>query len=403
MAIVNLTDNLDRNGLPRIAKLHKGEKKVDANRPGKDLEYFRVEFEPEFRQYADVWEDLFGDKPDHFDRVFMTDATVNAAFDTWKEEWNASQTLLHRCDGENQVQWYNTQANMYMTSKTPCAMQTAHKCACTHVGRLNLIIPDFIEVTGVLGTVLCETHSINDILTIYGMLANIQKINGTLLGIPFTLGRADQKISAPNKKQGTRIKVTKSLFYLHVDPEFTRETLLPRLAANGGFLNANQPALPAPQVAQIDTDHAKKLLGQGSATGPRRMGDEPAVTAPAAPAPAAPQTEKPAEPAKVEPPKAEPPQTTIIGIDTVGNALGKLKTRALEEIFAKNVRTMNSVISELTASGKLPPVLTIDEALQRIREAHKPQPVTDPVSQELFEALPGMNEPSAAMQHQFEV
>lgn len=392
MPIINLTDTPDGKGLPRIAKLHKGDKKLPNGQVGPDLDYFRVVFEPEFEQFREAWEDLFGKEPDHFDEVFMTHATVDKAFESWKEEWNTSQTLLHRCDGENQINWYNVPANMYMTAKTTCAMKTDTPCACKAVGRLNLIIPEFIGITGILGYVQVETHSINDILTVYSMLANIQRMNGTLLGVPFSLGRSGKQISVPMK--GKRGKVTKSLFYLYVDTVFARETLLPRLTATGGFLAPDQPALPAP-APKLDTEEIKNRLGTGD--GNRRMaepeatkdifdGVNPPAVEPVAPPPPVVATPQPQA-------EIQTVAGTVVGIDTVGNAIGQLKTRALKELFGgTNTKAMNKCISELMGAGKLPPIMSIDEALKIIKAANCPDAAPEVESDETVvqATMPGM-------------
>jgi hypothetical protein len=382
MPIVNLTKTSEvGSGLPRIGKLHKGEKKTDANRPGKDLEYFRMEFEPEFADLREEWEALYGEKPDGFELVYMTHATVDEAFATWKEDWNSSATMLHRCDGEHQHVWYSQAAQAYSTAKEKCAVTGPNPCACKNVGRLNLLIPEFIQVTGILGYVMVETHSINDILTVYRTLADVQRINsGTLLGVPFSLGRATKKISAPktgkNGVRDGRIKVNKSLFYLHVDPDFTRETLLPRLAQSGGFLSANQPQLAA-STPQLDMDSAKKLLNSGA--GQRRLGtaetpfelppqpyadDEPDEPEPT---PIVKPVEPPVTPVVTQQPQPPKAEQTVMGVDTVGSAMGKLKTRALAEIFNKDVLAMNRRVSQLMQEGKLPPAMSIDDALEVIR------------------------------------
>lgn len=408
MSIKGLTSGSEAgSGLPRIGKLHKGDKKTDANKPGKDLDYFRIEFAPEFADLREEWEAMYGEEPDGFEQVFMTYATVDEAFASWKEDWNASATLLHRCDGDHQILWYSQQAQAYSHSKEKCAAISPNPCACKNVGRLNLLIPDFIQETGILGYIEVETHSINDILTIYRTLADVQRINGgTLLGVPFSLGRATKKISAPDLKNKRRIKVNKSLFYLHVDPDFTRETLLPRLASTGGFLSAQQPQLPAP-VQQISAEEAKKLLGSG---GQRRLGaitetpdddtkPDPVVTTPVEPTPTPtvspiPETVTKVEPPSVTPPQKPKPEQTVIGIETVGNSLGKLKTRILKEIFAGKFDAMNRCLSLLTSAGKLPPAMTLEQAFDVIKEANCPQTETE--DEKVFRELPGLfDEPKA--------
>lgn len=379
MPIVNLTKTSEvGSGLPRIGKLHKGGKKTEANRPGPDLDYFRMEFEPEFADLKEDWEALYGENPDGFDLVYMTHATVDDAFATWKEEWNSSATMLHRCDGEHQVTWYSQQAQAYSHAKEKCAMISPTPCACKNVGRLNLLIPEFIQVTGILGYVMVETHSINDILTVYRTLADVQRINGgTLLGVPFSLGRATKKISAPNAKTKTRINVNKSLFYLHVDPDFTRETLLPRLAQSGGFLSAQQPQLAAPVLPQLGVEEAKKLLGSGN--GQRRMGtfelpprpyddeDENSEPTTITDAPLQTNTSPVATPQeKTDPPKQKSEQT-VIGLKTVSNALGELKNRLLKEVFNGKFADMNNCLNTLLAAGKLPSEMSIDDAFEIIK------------------------------------
>lgn len=273
MPIVGLTTKTEFGaGLPLIARLYKGEEKPEgSNRPGKDLDYFRVEFEPQFADLLPIWQEMYGNEPDEFGRVFLAASTVDEAFSSWKEEWTAT-TMLHRCDGEYQKNWYNAAAQMYSTAKIACASKDEHPCGCKAVGRLNLILPDFIEAVGVLGYVSISTHSLNDILTVYRYLADIERIAGKLTGVPFVFGRAAREISAPKqvKKNGAyvnegRIKVNKSLFYLHVASDFTQQHLLPILS---GLQQPTQPQLPAPK---LDVQTAKNKLGQNTGIA-RRLG-----------------------------------------------------------------------------------------------------------------------------------
>lgn len=274
MPILGLTDQSALgSGLPRIAKLYKGDEKPETgNRPGKDLTYFRVEFEPQFAELLPLWQELYGDQPTEFAPVFLTAATVDEAFSSWKEDWNASQTLLHRCDGENQVQWYDAAIQKTCSAKIPCV---APQCGCKNIGRLNLLLPEFIDAAGVLGTISVSTHSINDILTVYRYLADIERIYGTLTQIPFVFGRTGKEIGVPKQvKRGDtyvndgRIKVSKSLFYIHATTEFTQQRLLPTIAA----------ALPAPDEVALTPDEGRRLLGNGR--GNRRLAALPTPAQP---------------------------------------------------------------------------------------------------------------------------
>lgn len=237
MPIKGLTDQKSitaGSGLPIVGRLYKGGEKT-AKAPGKDLDYFRVEFEPQFKHLQSVWDDLYGAEPTEF-RVFLTAPTTDQAFPTWMEEWNASG-LLHRCDGEHQ------HAHMEQGQISRERIACAAKCQCTRVGRLYMLLPDFVEASGALGLFVISTHSINDIITIHRYLSTMENMAGRLSGIPFTFGRAERDVSMPSYKDKTmRSKQKKSMLYIHVDEDFTRNKLLP-------VLGGQQPAgLPAPQM-----------------------------------------------------------------------------------------------------------------------------------------------------------
>lgn len=230
MPIKQLTDNHQYGrGLPRIGTLYKGdEKPEDGKRPGKDLEHFRFEPEPQFEWVKDVWRELYAEQPTEFSPVFLFGATADEVFETWMEEWSATG-LQHRCDGETQYQRYDKAIGEYSSARVKCE---APSCQCKRTGRLRLMFPDFIEASGVLGYVAITTHSIHDILTLHRYLSDVAQMYGKLEGVPFVFGRAKREVSAPKPKEpGTRIKTTKSLLYVHVLPDFTREHLARRLAA----------------------------------------------------------------------------------------------------------------------------------------------------------------------------
>lgn len=235
MPIHNLTDNHQYGrGLPRIGTLYKGDEKREIEKNGKtvevvgkDLDHFRFEPEPQFEWVKDTWRDLYADQPTEFAPVFLFGATADEVFETWMEEWSATG-LQHRCDGETQYQRYDKAIGEYSSARVKCE---APACQCKRTGRLRLMFPDFIEASGVLGYVAITTHSIHDILTLHRYLSDVAQMYGKLEGVPFVFGRAKREVSAPKPKDpGTRIKTTKSLLYVHVLPDFTREHLARRLA-----------------------------------------------------------------------------------------------------------------------------------------------------------------------------
>lgn len=304
--LIEVSDTSIRQGLPEIARCYKGEKQETRKRKdgteykimGKDLEYFRVEFNPQFAEFEEVFRAMYTDEdgvyePDLFERVHVAAETTDEAFDFWMEQWNSTMTLLHKCDGDTQVRWFDERKKMYSNGTMACASKpdnTQPPCECTRVGRLALILTDFTAATGVFGYFLFQTHSINDIITLYQTLSMAEKLarkaGRSLMGVPFTFGRATEQISAPHaaknkqgeyERTGKRIKVNKSLFYLHTDPEFTKQVLLPALVS--------APALPATvpaaeeKIVSIErgSDKIRKTLGAGGGE-PRRMGATPDQT-----------------------------------------------------------------------------------------------------------------------------
>lgn len=258
MPILGLTDTDDGfgSGLPLIGRLHKGAPKEEATRQngttytkfGKDLEYFRVTFEPGYEWLEPLWVEMYGENPDWFNNIFLCGDTTDEVFPTWNEEWNSQGAMLHKCDGANQVAQWN--GSMYVTAKVACikGRDVTGKqigCGCKQTGRLMIAIPDFIEASGVFGQFMVTTHSINDIIAVFKILKGIEKRVGRVSGIPFSFGRAPQEISAPKQEKvngqyqvNGRVNVVKSLFVLYPDPTYTREILLPQMT---------QLALPAPQ------------------------------------------------------------------------------------------------------------------------------------------------------------
>ena len=285
------TNNTPGAGLPRIATLFKGTKKRERTNAkgekylimGEDLPYFRVEFEPQFEHLRPLWLELYGEKPDSFYGVFLAGKTTDEAFPCWREEYNSSGTLIHKCDGESQVLFYDRRTGFHCTYKTECAAHFEPPCKCDDTGRLNLLIPEFIEAAGLLGYVSITTHSLNDILTLTRYLNDIEGMYGTLAGVPFVFGRAARDMSAPKTdtkgvRTGERIKVKKSLLHLYCTEQFTQAVLLPKLAGAALALPSGEMEPTALDNVVIDESEARKLLGGGG--GLRRLGGPTVVSAP---------------------------------------------------------------------------------------------------------------------------
>lgn len=258
--------------LPRIAKLRKGApKEVRTNKEGrqyevvgKDLDYFRIEFEQPYKDLLPIWESIYGYEPTEFLNVKVVGSTVDEAFENWREEWMAA-TMLHRCDGLNQSCHYDTTAHKYINTITPCCSPTDPEtgkqtigCACKPRGRLKLLFPRLIAETKVLGYIEVGTSSGNDIMDISGYLAGIQAMVGDLGNVRFRFGRAPREISTPKQeKQGNQYVTTgramreKSLFFIQVMPGYVGENILPAI-------DGEQASLPAPAV-QFGIEEARQL------------------------------------------------------------------------------------------------------------------------------------------------
>lgn len=293
MPIKGLTDKASvqlGRGLPLIGRLRKGDKKK-ANRPGEDLTYFRIEMEPGYTGLMDAFDALYGSEPQHFNDIRLIANTPDEAFETWLEEWGAGQKLKLRTDGEIVYREYKelpgTGGNFgYVDSMRP--LTTAERTRVDEakdikpVGYANILLPEFSEVTGVLGYFRITTHSIHDIRTVHGYLTDIAAMYGKLTGVPFKFGRSVREVSAPmggDKRGVTR----KSLFYIHVDGTYTREVMLPQIKNNLEAVET-APALAPGQVGTFDLEAGSDVVDAEPAdegppnkvfSGTRRLSGDP--------------------------------------------------------------------------------------------------------------------------------
>jgi hypothetical protein len=253
-------------GLPRIAKVHKGGPKIERKNAknetylsvGEDLEYFRVEFAEGYEFLSADFAQMYGAEPRELPVMFNND-TVDQVLDAWYEDWDSHGTMLHRCDGAVQAVCYNKSTG-YFEHNRACVTPA---CKCKKTARLELIMLGFMEATGILGTITFETHSDQDIRTLYARLSSYQAMLGSLRGVPMILRRAPREIGAPKTKRnpqsgeqvrtGERVKITRSLVDLLVDPGFVRNHIKgtlnrPSAIAQG---QSTAPALPASGMPQL--------------------------------------------------------------------------------------------------------------------------------------------------------
>lgn len=247
---------------PNIGKLRKGGPKRQ-NRPGVDLDHFR--FTSDDPDIVAAFTAAYGEKPDTLP-VFLLHETMEECFSSWREEYGRNQLCKLRCDGQYWRKWIDE--STAHTGKRECDRQCRDienhcpDCPAAYVGRLEVILRKLWEAA-FIGVVTMETHSINDIGTISGVLVH----NEPLGGKEFLLKRVERRIGVPNKKTKKRMAVTKWLVSL----ELTRDWVLReldaakyrRIAELNGELPAALPATTEPAVEEAE--FAAAVVEEGKA------------------------------------------------------------------------------------------------------------------------------------------
>lgn len=219
MPIVGMTDNITE-AWPTLGKLHKGSKKKKNGQMGDDLTHFR--FTSDRPDVLKAFQAVYNEQPTIIN-VFLPYSNAEApnqdsegCFMAYREKWNASNTLLHRCDGKYVTRYYNDQGQYI--DPTPGTMKCPGEC--TQTGRLFVIIPE-LWAAGHVGQVTLETHSIHDIRSILGSLLKTAKMRrgnpDGLMGVRHTLQRVDEMVSSPawkDEPKHKRHRVEKSLVKL---------------------------------------------------------------------------------------------------------------------------------------------------------------------------------------------
>ena len=233
MPIKGLTD---RNAaFPEIGRIRKGAPK-ETDRPGKDLTYFRVEFDQNDRMYDVMWATFlshYGPEPAEID-VLLPFPTVEENFETWREAY-LTGGLVHRCDGEN-VYYETDPATGEVLIKSVLEGAThnpEHPVAyygeentplyCKPTGRLRVILPALNR----LAYLTFLTGSIHDIVNVSRQLEALYRFAGSLVTLPLILRRKPVKISTPDpRKRGKRVRREKWLVSVEANPRWVEQRLI---------------------------------------------------------------------------------------------------------------------------------------------------------------------------------
>ena len=255
MPIKGLTDRKEEAPqFVRFGKIRKGgERPESGDRPGRDLDHWRVTFEDAYKGIKPAFDAKFKEKPTELE-VILLGRTPEDCFTTWNEEWNATN-LIHRCDGERQE--YGIGGNGRYYRGLPCAKGdnaqeqdlATYACKCIRVGRLTVAIPWMWESGQVTtpGVFVMETHSIYDIIHIHRRLATMYGMYGNLLRVPAILGRSPREISHAIGN-GKRKKRFSHLVTLRED-----------LTRMGGTAFLDSPAVPVHLPDEVPAELARRV------------------------------------------------------------------------------------------------------------------------------------------------
>lgn len=237
MPILGLTDNIIPR-FRRLGKLRKGGEKT-AGGYGPDLDHFR--FTSDQPEIVEAFHRVYGKEP-RLIRIYIPHESINEAFSTWCEVWSASG-LVHRCNGKTMFLW--REGDKYLRGERPCSGgHEKNEPQNDAVGRLEFIIPELIQA-GYVGYVTLETHSINDILAIGGVLQAVHGSRHDLRGVEFSLRRIQENIGVPGwgDRKGDRSRADKWLVKIEPAADWVRLQL--------ETARAEALALPAPAAATV--------------------------------------------------------------------------------------------------------------------------------------------------------
>jgi hypothetical protein len=249
---------------PQIGVIRKGSPKGD-DRPGKDLQYFRVEFDDAEERAKQLFEETYnksGGKPAAM-RVTFPFNEIERVWDAWLEAYTASR-LIARSDGEHIVYWKegkemlvknglaisdrtvniwrktegkNTEPLVITMIKDQPVPYIEHMVfqrtektlvEAKPVGRLRVVLPELKR----LAYLALTTTSMNDIIALggpdSGELGAIRELcrglNLPLAGVPLILRRKPKQI-AFTKADGAQSRMTRWLVHVEADPEFVERAL----------------------------------------------------------------------------------------------------------------------------------------------------------------------------------
>ena len=208
---------------PMLGSIRKGSPK-EPDRPGKDLTYFRPDFDEQEQEAAEKFSAVYGDEPREIN-ILLPFVDVDANFQAWNEAYIRGG-MLHRCDGD----WVEYEVDPRSGEplvlngeivdgggRKACNFET-----CRPSGRLKVIIPELER----LAFLMFRTGSKHDIINIHSQLSAYLQINGSLSGIPLILKRKPYSISTPSSDSPSgRARREKWLVSIEANPDWVAAKL----------------------------------------------------------------------------------------------------------------------------------------------------------------------------------
>jgi len=225
MAIKGLTDR--GMAFPEIGQIRKGAKKT-SNRPGKDLDHFRVEFAEGEEEAAIRFAQAYPGPKITEIRIVLPFNEITRMWDPFLEAHTAGR-MVARSDGEKYLYLIDTKTGeivvnngvpfMAYDPKLPCGKDYKGKPVyCKPTGRLKVFVPE-LERAAYLTVHTGSWHDIGNLSDQLSAFYNFN--NGQIAGIPLVLRRRNKKVSIPGE-DGKRMRVTKSLLSIEVDQVWAR-------------------------------------------------------------------------------------------------------------------------------------------------------------------------------------
>jgi len=259
-----------RKGSPK-QKIIKDGREIEIQ--GKDLEFFRFDLDEREVEAIATVKKIYGDRPTDLNIVLPFNE-IDQCWEAFLEAYTAGR-MVARTDGEVFIYLVETKTGNILV-KNGIDVETGkprpysegmivgydyknQPIKCKATGRLKVVLPELQRLAFL--TVL--TSSLYDISNLSSQLLAIQtfcnNMGKGIGGIPLVLRRRPHEISCPDlKDKGKRVRRTKWLLSVEMDPEAVKRSLmeLKRLALPGNGLTMPSPENPitGPDWSDIPED-----------------------------------------------------------------------------------------------------------------------------------------------------